>query len=238
MRAIPRLVQGWMPKTGTTLFGGLQRSFARRLYKPSALKKEAMEEANLLKQQAFEEMEEDDIENSGLGIEEKRRRLEEKKEAKYRESKASLLDILEKVDEKQCRGCGAHFQFDAPLKEGYIDLRRIKATPISKSQEQLLAKTIRQRKFKEPGDDNEDEGEEEHTIIQEIGDKREGQDTAKMYTVRDYQNDNISLEDVKDLEDLFEGKVIKKDICDRCMMINQGDFEKLKKIEANIDSKF
>lgn len=141
-----------------------------------------------------------------------------------REAGTRLLHLLERVDDKQCRGCGAKFQFEDRHSEGYIELSRVKTesgeVEVSEVLHKLLLNNSRPQKRADAQDLQEDESEAEQ----------------KMYSVEDYENDPLALESVEQVERLFEEKVTKKELCDRCVSINEGDFERVKDIQANIES--
>lgn len=140
-----------------------------------------------------------------------------------------LVEMLEKVDEKQCRGCGAKFQFEDQRKEGYIDLKRLKSAENGVDANEVLEKlaglggTMDQDKASE--------------LYEEPREPQVSSD-GKMYSVEDYENDPVFLDSIKEVEEIFEDKVIPKDICDRCVLINNSKYKELREIEINIESNF
>lgn len=142
----------------------------------------------------------------------------EEKEEVARPLGSRLLEIMDKVDEKQCRGCGCKFQFERENFEGYIDLKRIQSEAKSTlNVEEIMAKLA--GSANKPGFEGSAK-----------------QDGSLPYGVEDYLKEDVGLEGVAELEALFEEKIVKKDICDRCVLINHGEFDKLRQIEVNIES--
>ena len=142
------------------------------------------------------------------------------------EPQSRLLAMLERVDDKQCRGCGAKFQFDNEGKEGYISVTRVKQEEKEKDLHEILEKLLVDSK-KNP--------EDMASLIEEEVDPEEAP-SDKMYDVDGYESDRINIENIEELESIFEKKVMKREICDRCVMINNGEYGKMKDIGVNIES--
>ncbi len=142
-----------------------------------------------------------------------------------RQTGTRLLDLLDRVDEKQCRGCGAKFQFDDKNREGFIELSRVKTDAGEVEVQTVLQKLLlNNSRPAKPADELEAASEPDEA-------------EQKQYSVEDYENDPLTLESVEQVERLFEEKVVKKELCDRCVFINEGNFERLKDIQVNIESR-
>jgi hypothetical protein len=139
-----------------------------------------------------------------------------------------LLDMLEKVDKKQCRGCGAKFQFDDKTKEGHIDLKRLKPEDTDLKIEELIEKLVMQKANIDAGTD---------ASLHEEPENAAQTNNMRQYTLEDYENDPLGLNSIEEVEALFEEKIVPKEICDRCVLINNGRYQELKEIEVNIESK-
>lgn len=154
--------------------------------------------------------------------------IERVKERKESQPGMRLIEMLEKVDEKQCRGCGAMFQFEDQRKEGYIDLNRLKTASHNATVSEVLDKLA---------------GGMSSLDTQTAGDMYEqpsntNSDTdRRMYTLQDYENDPLLLDSINEIEEIFEGSFMPKDICDRCVMLNSGRYKEMRDIEVNIESR-
>ena len=139
-------------------------------------------------------------------------------------TKARLLEMLDRIDDKQCRGCGAKFQFEQEKKEGYIDLGRLKKDGDELDIKKVIEKMIVDRNTSQDLDEATQDSESRTSEPQ-------------LFSVQDYEKDAEGLEGLEEVEQLFEQKVAKREICDRCVLISNGEFEKLREIEVNIESR-
>lgn len=162
------------------------------------------------------------------------------------------------VDHKHCRGCGAVFQFEQQGKEGYVDLTRLdkglekRQSETNPDLSHVLRSLISERrgsgglanKLRAVGqpvgqsllDTAEPSQEEQSAKTQAKEQLEDGH--SEMYSVDDYLEDTIGLENIKEVEDLFEDKIVQKDICDRCVHLKSGDLDKVRSVEINLESSF
>jgi hypothetical protein len=154
---------------------------------------------------------------------------EELDEPSKEQPRFKLIEMLDTIDEKQCRGCGAKFQFDDSTKEGHIDLKRIRSKNPDAKMEELIEKLVTQKSSFSKGDST--------SLHEEPENSNKGAD-RRLYTLEEYENDPLSLNSIQEIESLFEEKVLPKEVCDRCVLINRGDYEDIRKIEVNIESIF
>ena len=191
------------------LLRSLHRAFGRGGKKPS-LREARPKEGGPVTQADLERL----IEGTGIET------LVEGHAAPPRDTGTRLLDLLERVDEKQCRGCGAKFQFEDKRREGYIELARVKSAAGEVEVREVLQQLL--------GSGSQARGEAEEGPAEES--------PGQMYSVEQYEEDPLTLESVEQVEQLFEEKVVKKELCDRCVYINEGNYERLKDIQTNIES--
>lgn len=176
----------------------------------------------------------------------------------FSDSPLRLLNLLTAVDHKHCRGCGAVFQFERSHREGYVDLTRLdkglqkREATNTPEVSQVLKSLISERigsggvvnKLRALKTTSSTAGVQlEDSLGAEPPAKELAKEAlldghAEMYSVEDYLNDTIGLENLEDLENLFEDKIVLKDICDRCVHLKNNDIDKVRAVEINLESSF
>ena len=125
------------------------------------------------------------------------------------------MELASSIKDQICRGCGCNLQFADDTKEGFIDMNQF----LEKNDESRREE-ITEEEF--VGFQIEEEGEEEG-----------------YFTVEDYlQEEERQLPTLDQLKRLIAKKKKGKACCERCQILNTNDFDRLKRIEVEIDSKF
>lgn len=176
----------------------------------------------------------------------------------FADSPLRLLNLLSVVDHKHCRGCGAVFQFEQAHREGYVDLTRLDKrlqkreaaeTPdVSQVLRSLISERTgsggvshKLRALKTMSNTTSTQTAdllEEQQPVKELAKEALADGHTEMYSVEDYLNDTIGLENIEHLENLFEDKIVQKDICDRCVHLKNNDVDKVRAVEINLESSF